>query len=368
MPRKTWFNIAQNKTDTKTADVSIHAEIGSWGVTAKQFLEQLRLLGPDIGTINLSIHSPGGEVLDGWAIYNALKMHPAKVVVTVNALAASMASVVMLAGDTIKIPKNAYVMIHRVSGGAWGDADQVQQMADVIAKLEDGIVSAYAERSGKSEKAIREMMNQETWLNGTEAVENGFCDEVLATCKTKAMASWQDRFAAAPRALFDTTSNTDPANHTDILDMKPEEIQKLITDGITAGFTAHAGSQKDVIGNLIKEGLKAEIPTAIKATITEEMKPISDRLGKVEAFGEELKKITARVEKAETLVKAGIANKAGGGKGVSNNGEVEEEDDTKPFPKNRDELEKALGECKNLNERVAMNREFKKRQAKAKIA
>lgn len=363
MPRKTWFNIAQNKTDAKTADISIHAEIGYWGVSAKQFLEQLRLLGDGITTINLSIHSPGGEVLDGWAIYNALKMHPAKVVVTVKALAASMASVIMLAGDTIRIPKNAYVMIHRVSGGAYGDADQVKQMAEVIAKLEDGIVSAYAERSGLSEKEIRQMMDVETWLDGSEAVNKGFADELLASSKTTASATWRDHFAAAPRALFDTTAFTDPANHTEILDMKPEEIQKLITDGITAGLSAHAGSQKDVIGNLIKEGLKAEIPTAIKATIDESMKPITDRLDKVEAFGEDLKKITDRVDKAEKLVKAGIGGKAGGVTPVEG-GEDDGDAGKDKVPANEKELNAALDKCKSHAERRDLVAAFDARKKK----
>lgn len=366
MPRKTWFSIAQNKTDAKSADISIHAEIGYWGVTAKQFLEQLRLLGDGISTINLSIHSPGGDVLDGWAIYNALKMHPANVVVTVKALAASMASVIMLAGDTIRIPKNAYVMIHRVSGGAYGDADQVKQMAEVIAKLEDGIVSAYAERSGLSEKEVRQMMmDGETWLNGTEAVDKGFADELITASKTTAMAAWKDHFTAAPRALFDTAASTDPANHTiDLLDMKPEDIQKLITDGITAGLSNHANTQKDGISNLIKDGLTAQIPTAIKATLDEAVKPITDRLDKVEAFGEELKKITDRVDKAEKIVKAGIGGKAGG-VNPAETGDGGEEEGGEKAPVNKAELEVALKACQTLNERVKMNNEFKKRQSTA---
>lgn len=353
MPRKTWFNIAQNKTDAKTADISIHAEIGYWGVSAKQFLEQLRLLGDGITTINLSIHSPGGEVLDGWAIYNALKMHPANVVVTVKALAASMASVVMLAGDTIQIPKNAYVMIHRVSGGAWGDADQVKQMAETIAKLEDGIVSAYAERSGLGEKEIRQMMESETWLTGAEAVSKGFADKLLTTSKTTALAEWGDHFTAAPKALFDTAASSDPANHTtDILDMKPEEIQKLITDGIAAGFKNHGTSQKDEISTLIKDGLKNELSAAIKTPLDEAMKPLNDRLGKVEAFGDELKKLTDRVGKAEDLVKSGISASAGGTKPVNSgeggSGEGEGGDEA---PTNEKELNAALNKCTSHAER-----------------
>jgi len=362
MPRKTWFSIAQNKTDAKTADVSIHAEIGYWGITAKQFMEQLRLLGDGITTINLSIHSPGGEVLDGWAIYNALKLHPAKVIVTVKALAASMASVVMLAGDVIRIPKNAYVMIHRVSGGAWGDADQVKQMGETIAKLEDGIVAAYAERSGLAEKAIREMMSEETWLDGSEAVAKGFADEVLATTKAAALAGWQDHFTAAPAALFDTAASTDPANHIpDIHAMKPEEIQKLITDGIKAGLTDHVASQKDAIGKIVSESLKAEITAAIKTPIDEAMKPITDRIGKVEAFGEEMKKLTDRVEKAEGLVKAGITAAAGGTK-PAEGGEGDDEGKDKA-PANEAELKAALAKCKNFAERRQILNAYDKRNA-----
>lgn len=362
MSRKTWFNIAQNKTDAKTADVSIHAEIGYWGVTAKSFMEQLRLLGDGITLINLSLHSPGGDVLDGWAIYNALKMHPAKVVVTIKGLAASMASVVMLAGDEILMPKNAYVMIHRVSGGAWGDADQVKQMGETIAKLEDGIVAAYAERSGQSEKEIRKMMEAETWFDGAEAVKKGFADKLITAPKTTALAAWRDQFESAPVALFDTSSTTDPANHIpDILAMKPEEIQKLITDGIKAGLTDHVASQKDAIGKIVAESLKTEITNAIKGPLDDGLKPINDRLTKVENLGEKITDLTNRLEKAEGLVKAGISGAAGGTKPVEGGEGGDEGGENAPA--NEAELKAALAKCKNFAERRKLLNAYDKRTA-----
>lgn len=373
MPRKTWFNIALNKTDSKTADVSIHAEIGYWGVSAKQFMEQLRLLGEDITTINLSIHSPGGEVLDGWAIFNALKMHPAKVIVTIKGLAASMASVVMLAGDEILIPSNAYVMIHRVSGGVFGDADEMKQMADTIAKLEDGIVAAYTERSGLTEKEVRKMMEAETWLSGKEAVDKGFADKLLAAQKATASRDWRDHFTAAPRALFDTTTPRTPdtimtaaqktrfrallalAKRTAEEDTELATLQALATkEGYdAAAIKADTDAETIVTLNARLAKLEAEAKVA---------KDAADKLAKEKADAEAAAKdpsaLLKRLEGLENLVKSGVLRNAGGTSPVGVVGEGEEGEKS-ALPKNEAELEAALKACKNMNERRDMLAAFK---------
>ena len=105
---KTWFTA---RASGGVAELTIYDEIGSYGVPAKTFIDEMKSLG-DISELTLRINSPGGSVFDGIAIYNALKRHPAKVIVTVEGLAASIASVILCAGDEVVMPKNALIMIH----------------------------------------------------------------------------------------------------------------------------------------------------------------------------------------------------------------------------------------------------------------
>jgi ATP-dependent Clp endopeptidase proteolytic subunit ClpP len=369
MPRQTWFNIARNAANPKVADISIHAEIGYWGVSAKMFMEQLRLLG-DLDTINLSIHSPGGEVLDGWAIYNALKLHPAKVIVTVKGLAASMASVVMLAGDVIEMPAKAYVMIHRVSGGAWGDADDMKKAAETIAKLEDAIVAAYAERSGLDEKEIRKMMEAETWLDGKEAVAKGFADKILVAQKAKASASWADHFTAAPRALFDTITKSEPPPRTepDTLMTAAQKtrfrallaLAKRTTEEDTELATLQALATKEGYdAAAIKADNDADTIAAMTARIStleaqaKTAQDAADKLAKEKADADAKAKDPAalleRLNNLENLIKSGVLNHAGGTKPIAVVGEGGEEGSTSPS--NQAELKEALAKAKNFSER-----------------
>jgi ATP-dependent Clp endopeptidase proteolytic subunit ClpP len=197
---KTWYQI-QAKTDKpKAADISIYDEIGMWGVSASAFMRDLKSLG-ELDEINLSIHSPGGDVLDGWAIYNALKNNKAKVTARVEGLAASMASVILMAADEIEIPENAYVMIHNPWGVAIGDAEELRDTAELLDKLGNGLVKAYTERTGNDEDEIREMMSAETWMDGKEAVERGFADTLLNGVALSARAFDTRKFRMTPNAI-----------------------------------------------------------------------------------------------------------------------------------------------------------------------
>ena len=106
-----WYNI-KAKSDT-SAEISIYDEIGGWGISAQQFSQEFKALGNNLKQIDLHIHSPGGDVFDGIAIYNLLKNHPANKTVYIDGLAASMASVIAMAGNEIIMPENAMMMIHK---------------------------------------------------------------------------------------------------------------------------------------------------------------------------------------------------------------------------------------------------------------
>lgn len=203
MKAKSWFTIRAMSGDPSTAEVDIHDEIGAWGVTAKDFMAQLRGLGP-VQNIKLSLHSPGGDVFDGIAIYNALKSNPARVTGQIQGIAASMASVIAMACDELVMPRNAFLMIHNPSGMVWGESSDMKEMADLLDKLRGSLVKAYADKTGLPDDDIIKMMDEETWLDGEEATEMGFCDAVLDEVKLAAIADFDTRrFAKMPTALSD---------------------------------------------------------------------------------------------------------------------------------------------------------------------
>ena len=166
-------------------EIYVFDEIGYWGVTAKDFARDLKEVKPN-GSIDLHINSPGGSVTDGIAIYNLLKNHSSTVNVIIDGLAASMASVIAMAGDTITMPENALMMIHNPWGGAMGDADELRKTAEILDKMKSALISAYSAKTGKDADEIGQLMDAETWMTGSEAVEMGFATQVSAEVKLAA--------------------------------------------------------------------------------------------------------------------------------------------------------------------------------------
>ncbi|WP_442959010.1 ClpP-like prohead protease/major capsid protein fusion protein [Providencia sp. PROV112] len=214
-PEKSWFQM--KATSETSADIYIYDEIGMWGISAKRFTEDLISLG-NISHINLHIHSPGGEVFEGIAIYNQLKNHNATITVYIDGLAASMASVIAMVGDEVKMPKNAMMMIHKPWGVSWGDANDMRDYADLLDKVENVLIPAYMEKTGKTKEEIEAMLGEETWLTAEECVEHGFANTVIEP--VKAMASLSSKriegFKSMPNSLKNTLKNSlaNPRNTT----------------------------------------------------------------------------------------------------------------------------------------------------------
>lgn len=168
-----WYSI---KAAGTSAEISIYDEIGGWGISAKEFADDLKAL-KGIKDITLRINSPGGSVFDGMAIFNLIKAHDAQITVMVDGLAASMASIIAMAGDLIVMPENSMMMIHNPWTMAWGDAAELRKNAELLDKIKSAMISAYVNKTGLSEDEIATYMDEETWLTGKEAVELGFADE-----------------------------------------------------------------------------------------------------------------------------------------------------------------------------------------------
>ncbi|WP_296969160.1 head maturation protease, ClpP-related [Tepidanaerobacter sp. EBM-38] len=182
--------------DKKTGELTLYGEISSdtWygdEVTPKEFKADLDKLG-DIDTLNIYINSSGGDVFAGQAIYSMLKRHKAHKNVYIDGLAASIASVVVMAGDTIYMPKNAMMMIHNPWTFGLGNADEFRKLAEDLDKIRESLIVAYEERSALTRDEIIELMDDETWLTADECFEYGFCDVVekekqMAACIDKAI-------------------------------------------------------------------------------------------------------------------------------------------------------------------------------------
>jgi ATP-dependent protease ClpP protease subunit len=194
-PRPTrWFEIIENRAGSTSTDVHIYDEIGAWGITAREFVKEFKAI--KTGTINVRINSYGGEVNDGIAIYNTIAQHAANVVVWIDGIAASAASFIAMAGDQIKIARNAEVMIHDAMCAAIGNAADMLSVAEELAKCSDKIADIYAQRTGKDASHWREQMCANKGLGtrytGVEAVEAGLADEVVGENEDaiKARARW----------------------------------------------------------------------------------------------------------------------------------------------------------------------------------
>ncbi|WP_206812151.1 head maturation protease, ClpP-related [Paradesulfitobacterium ferrireducens] len=185
MPKKNqkfWQFRAKQDNEVKEGELLLYGDISSstwWGdeVTPKQFKQDLDDLG-DISTLNIYINSGGGDVFAGLAIYSMLKRHQATKKVYVDGLAASIASVIAMAGDVVYMPKNAMMMIHKAWTYGLGNANDFRKLADDMDKIDESILVTYEAKTGLEKEKIIEMVNAETWMTAEEALAYGFADEI----------------------------------------------------------------------------------------------------------------------------------------------------------------------------------------------
>jgi len=163
------------------ATISILDVIGAdfWGegVTSKRVAGALRAIGER--DVTVSLNSPGGDYFEGLAIYNMLRDHPAKVTVKILGIAASAASVIAMAGDEIQIARAGFLMIHNTWVVAMGDRNQLREVADWLEPFDLAAVDIYSARTGISADELTKMLDRETWIGGSAAVDQGFADALL---------------------------------------------------------------------------------------------------------------------------------------------------------------------------------------------
>lgn len=167
------------------------------GISSKEITNQIAKFNSR-DRINVRINSPGGSVFEGLAIFNALKRHPGKIIVDIDAQALSIASIIAMAGDEIRIAANAWMMIHQPWSNQGGTADELRKEANLIDEVQERLVAVYVARTGQTIESIDSMMEKETWLTARRAKDLGFVDTITENSAIAAMADLK-RFKHPPR-------------------------------------------------------------------------------------------------------------------------------------------------------------------------
>ena len=178
-----WYNI-QAKASSDIVDIYIFDEIGAFGLNAQSFIEEIKEF--KNSPINLHINCVGGDVFDGMAIYNILKKRTAETTVYIEGIAASMGSVIALAADKVVMAENSLFMIHNAWGGAMGESKELKKTANLLEKISNEIADIYIKKTNLPYDKVKEMMDEETWLNAEEALELGFIDSISDAIKVAA--------------------------------------------------------------------------------------------------------------------------------------------------------------------------------------
>lgn len=206
-------------------EIELYDVVGYWGTDAKSFRE--RVNGAKGKAISLRINSPGGNVIEGNAIYNLLKDH-GNVVAHIDGMAASMASVIAMAAKEVIMAPNALMMIHNPTTVAEGESEDLRKTAEVMDKMKDGIVAAYVQKTGKTKAKISALMDATTWMNAEEAVEAGFADSIKKESKgTKNSVDTMAFAAYYPEKQFPASASAKAEPQPKQNTMTTEEIQNL---------------------------------------------------------------------------------------------------------------------------------------------
>ena len=224
---KKFWNWIKNSDDTRILRLEGPIDEESfWGdeITPQMFRDELE---SGEGDVTVWINSPGGNVFAAAEIYTMLKDYKGSITVKIDAIAASAASVVAMAGDTVQMSPVAMLMIHDPSTVAMGNTKDMEKAIEVLTEVKESIINAYAAKSGLSHARIANLMSNETWMNAKKAVELGFADEVLKRSEvpedmeTPAVSMLYSK-AAVVNSLMDKIAAKCRTNPKKIEDSKPK--------------------------------------------------------------------------------------------------------------------------------------------------
>lgn len=202
-----WYRIqAAGEGEQRTLEIEIYGDIGYWGITAADFIRELKALDDGTLPVTVAINSPGGDLFDGIAIHNALQRLGERVTARIDGACYSAASVVASGARRVVMADNALFMIHNPWTYAAGDSEELRKVADIMDQALEGIVASYRHRSLTIDDAeLRRLITAETWLTAAEAKEIGFVDEVTSGSTVKACIGQSrilNRYQHAPQELL----------------------------------------------------------------------------------------------------------------------------------------------------------------------
>tara|TARA_R110002051_G_scaffold282007_3_gene343757 strand:+ start:1100 stop:2101 length:1002 start_codon:yes stop_codon:yes gene_type:complete len=269
-----WYNI--NSKASKVVDVYIFDEIGMGGVNAQGFIEEIKSFKDS--PMNLHINCVGGDVFDGMAIFNIIKKRTAKTTVYIEGIAASMGSVIALAADSVVMAENSLFMIHNAWGGAMGEAKEMKKTAKLLDKISGEIADIYVKKTKLPYDKVKEMMDEETWLNAEEALELGFIDSISDAIKVAAKYDV---------SKFKNITNKEIKNKLSI-NIK----SKKMTDELKTWFN---GKVEDIIARVKSENVDTDSKSKIEVTMSDE----AEILNKFSDFEAKITEVSGSVTELE---------------------------------------------------------------------
>ena len=267
---KHWYSLkASGEAETRSIEVYVYGEIGTWGITANQFVRDLAALDDGVSPIVVAFNSVGGDLFDGLAIHNALSRLGERCTGRVDALAASAASVAVCGAHKVVIASNAMLMIHNPWTYASGDAEDLRKVATALDQAMEAIIAAYkAKAPNIDEVELRRLVNAETWLTASEAVALGLADEVGEGVTVKAclgQGGALQRYQHAPQALLAQLEEP-PEPEPTPEPVKPEPEKPPIVDSAKLALLITQSCNTAGISNLI-ESLISTTKLADEATV-----------------------------------------------------------------------------------------------------
>ncbi|MFJ4193955.1 head maturation protease, ClpP-related [Pseudomonas sp. NPDC089534] len=271
---KHWYTLnASGEAEQRAIEIYIYGEIGTWGITANQFVRDLAALDDGVSPVVAAFNSIGGDLFDGLAIHNALARLGERCTGRVDALAASAASVAVCGAHRVVVAENAMLMIHNPWTYASGDADDLRKVAAALDQALEVIIAAYKSKAPDIDEAeLRRLVNAETWLTAREAVALGLADEVGEGVQIKAclgQGAMIQKYQRTPQALLDLLSNPTqvpeptvetPEPAADVAD--PAALALLITQ------TCNTAGISNLIAPLIA-ATQLESEAAVQAALTQ---------------------------------------------------------------------------------------------------
>jgi ATP-dependent Clp endopeptidase proteolytic subunit ClpP len=294
---KNWYNI-KAEASSKSADVYIFDEIGTFGLTAQSFIEEIKSYKNT--PMSLHINCVGGDVFEGMAIYNVLKKRTARTTVYIEGIAASMGSVIALAGDEVVMAENSLFMIHNAWGGAMGEATEIRKTAALLDKISGEIADIYTKKTNLPYNRVKEMMDEETWLSADEAFNLGFIDSISDAIKVAAKYDVSKFKNITDKEIQNKLSvNLKSKKMTEELkNWFNAKVEEIITK-VKASNESETEDVKEVEVMMADEKEVSEKLTGFEAKVTELDSFVAELVGEKETLTQEVERLNALLSKAD---------------------------------------------------------------------